>query len=313
MSSNIAKSAKHFTLVAVACSESKNTRRKIRMKHVIVTGASTGIGYAAAEAFIQKGYHVYGNVRKQADADRLQQALGERFTPLIFDVTDHAAIQAAAQKVQAEVGNQGIACLVNNAGVATSGPLMLQSLDEFRFQFEVNVVGVLAVTQAFLPLLGARKNPGHAPGRILMISSVGGKVSGPFLGAYSGSKHALEGMSASLRRELMLYGIDVIVIGPGSVVTPIWDKPSANEIGPFAGSDFEPMIRKFQNFFVTNGRKGLPAEYLGKRIVAIAEKAKPRTRYTIVPNYFTNWFMPRVLPARVMDRYIGKATGLLQK
>jgi NAD(P)-dependent dehydrogenase (short-subunit alcohol dehydrogenase family) len=280
------------------------------MKHVLVTGASTGIGYAAAQAFIEKGYHVYGNVRKQADADRLQQALGAQFTPLIFDVTDHAAIAAAAQRVEAEIGKDGLACLINNAGIATSGPLMLQPMDDLRFQFEVNVFGLLAVTQAFLPLLGARKNPTHAPGRILMISSVGGKLAGPFLGAYTGSKHALEGMSKSLRQELQLYGIDVIVIGPGRIQTAIWDKPSAQEIGIFEGTDYDPMIRRFQAYFVKTGKKGLPAEFLGRRLVRIFEKRRPRPRYTYVPNYLSNWVMPRLLPTRTIDRLIGKATGL---
>jgi short-subunit dehydrogenase len=203
--------------------------------------------------------------------------------------------------------------LVNNAGIATSGPLMLQPMDDFKFQFEVNVFGQLAVTQAFLPLLGARENPGHAPGRILMISSVGGKLSGPFLGAYSASKHALEGFSNSLRMELLLYGIDVIIIGPGAIRTPIWEKPSANELGIYEHSPFAPMMLKFQRYFVKNGREGLEADYLGRRTVAIFEARKPKVRYAIVPKKFSKWTMPRLLPTRMLDRIIGKATGLLRK
>jgi NAD(P)-dependent dehydrogenase (short-subunit alcohol dehydrogenase family) len=283
------------------------------MKHIVVTGASTGIGYAIAKAFLERGYHVYGSVRKQADADRLQQELGPQFQPLLFDVTDPAGIAAAVQQVTAEVGSDGLACLVNNAGIATSGPLMLQPIDDFRFQFEVNVFGQLAVTQAFLPLLGARENPGHAPGRILMISSVGGKLSGPFLGAYSASKHALEGFSNSLRMELLLYGVDVIIIGPGAIRTPIWEKPSANELGIYEHSPFAPMMLKFQRYFVKNGREGLEADYLGRRTVAIFEARKPKVRYAIVPKKFSKWTMPRLLPPRMLDRIIGKATGLLRK
>ena len=123
------------------------------MKHVLITGVSTGIGYAAAQAFVLKGYHVYGSVRRQVDADQLDRTLGPQFSPLLFDVTDHAAIADAAKKVQAEIGREGLACLINNAGMATSGPLMLQPLDDVRRQFEVNVIGLLAVTQAFLLLL----------------------------------------------------------------------------------------------------------------------------------------------------------------
>lgn len=283
------------------------------MKHVLVTGASTGIGYAAVQAFLDKGYHVYGSVRKQADADQLQKTFGKHFTPLLFDVTDAAALAAAVVQVEREIGREGLACLVNNAGIATSGPLMLQPLDDFKWQFEVNVFGLLAVTQAFLPLLGAKENPGHAPGRILMISSVGGKLSAPFLGAYTASKHAVEGLAASLRMELQLYGIDVIIIGPGAIQTPIWDKPSANELGIFEGSAFAPMMTKFQQYFVKGGKNGLKADGLGRDIVKVFEKRKPKTRYAFVPQKFSNWTLPMLLPPRMLDRMIGKGTGLLKK
>lgn len=283
------------------------------MKHVLVTGASTGIGYAVAKAFLEKGYHVYGSVRKQADADKLQQELGKQFVPLLFDVTDQAAITAAAQRLESEIGKDGLACLVNNAGIAVSGPMSLLPIDEMRWQFEVNVFGLLAVTQAFLPLLGARNNPGHAPGRILMVSSVGGKLSAPFLGAYTSSKHALEGISASLRMELQLYGIDVIIIGPGAIATPIWDKPSANELGIFENTPFAPMMTKFQKYFVKNGQQGLSADYLGTEMVKIFEKKNPKTRYAFVKGKLSNWTIPRLLPVRRLDRIIGKSTGLLKK
>jgi NAD(P)-dependent dehydrogenase (short-subunit alcohol dehydrogenase family) len=284
------------------------------MKHVLITGVSTGIGHAAAQAFVASGYHVYGSVRRQADADRLQGQLGPQFSPLLFDLTDHAAIAEAARKVEAEIAKEGLACLINNAGFSTSGPLMLQPLDEIRHQFEVNVIGLFAVTQAFLPLLGAKRNPGHPPGRIINISSVGGKIAVPFIGAYVGSKHALEGMSHSLRQELQLYGIDVIVVGPGAVKTAIWDKPSATELGIFAGSDYEPMITNFQKLFVKRAEtSGLPAELLGRRLVQIFEMRKPKTRYAIVPNWLSDWIVPTMLPDRMVDRLIGRATGLLRR
>jgi NAD(P)-dependent dehydrogenase (short-subunit alcohol dehydrogenase family) len=283
------------------------------MKHVLITGASTGIGYAAAQAFLLKGYHVYGSVRRRVDAEKLQRALGPQFSPLLFDVTDHLAIAAAAMKVEAEVGREGLACLINNAGISTSGPLMLQPLNDIRRQFEVNVVGMFAVTQAFLPLLGAQKNATHPPGRIINISSVGGKVAAPFVGAYVGSKHAVEGMSHSLRRELQLYGIDVILVAPGPVKTAIWDKPSATELGIFAESDYAPMMLSFQKFFVESAKKdGLSAEILGRRLAEIFEAKKPKTRYTMVPKWFSGWILPRILPDRILDRLIGKAVGLLR-
>jgi NAD(P)-dependent dehydrogenase (short-subunit alcohol dehydrogenase family) len=282
------------------------------MKHVLVTGVSTGIGNAAAQAFALKGYHVYGSVRRQVDADKLQQALGPKFSPLLFDVTDHLAIAEAVRKVEAEVGKEGLACLINNAGISTSGPLMLQPLNDIRHQFEVNVIGLFAVTQAFLPLLGAQQNARHPPGRIINISSVGGKIAAPFVGAYVGSKHAVEGMSHSLRRELQLYGIDVILVCPGSVKTAIWEKPSATGLGIFAGSDYAPAMAKFLKFFVEPAKKdGLSAEILGRRLVEIFEARKPKTRYTVVPKWFSGWALPRTLPDRILDRLIGKAVGLL--
>jgi NAD(P)-dependent dehydrogenase (short-subunit alcohol dehydrogenase family) len=284
------------------------------MKHILITGVSTGIGNAAAKAFIAKGYHVYGSVRKQADADRLKRQLGPQYSPLLFDVTDHTAIAEAAKKVEAEIGREGLGCLINNAGISTSGPLMLQPLAEIRYQFEVNIIGLFAVTQAFLPLLGAKQNPGHAPGRIINISSSGGKIAAPFIGAYVGSKHALEGMSHSLRRELQLYGIDVIVVGPGAIKTAIWIKHSATELGITEGSDYAPMMTKFRDLFVKSAEaKALPAELLGRQLVQIFESKKPKTRYTVVPSWFSDWLVPRMLPDRLVDRLIGKATGLLGK
>jgi NAD(P)-dependent dehydrogenase (short-subunit alcohol dehydrogenase family) len=284
------------------------------MKHVLITGVSTGIGHAAAQAFLAGGYHVYGSVRRQADADTLQRQLGPNFAPLLFDVTERAAIAEAARKVEAEIGREGLACLINNAGISTAGPLMLQPLDDIRYQFEVNVIGLFAVTQAFLPLLGARQNPGHPPGRIINISSIAGKIAAPFIGAYVGSKHALEGMSQSLRRELQLYGIDVIVVGPGPVKTAIWAKPSAKELGIFEASDYAPMMRNFQKSFVNPAEaKGLPAEALGKRLLQIFETRKPKTRYTVVPSWLSDWVIPTMLPDRLVDRLIGKAIGLLRK
>jgi short-subunit dehydrogenase len=191
---------------------------------------------------------------------------------------------------------------------------MLQPLAEMRYQFEVNIISLFAVTQAFLPLLGAKQNPGHPPGRIINISSTGGKIAGPFIGAYVGSKHALEGMSHSLRRELQLYGIDVIVVGPGAIKSAIWSKPSATELGVTAASDYAPIMTKFSEAFVKPAEaKALPAEFLGRRLVQIFESKKPKTRYTVVRSWFSDSLVPRMLPDRLVDRLIGNATGLLRK
>lgn len=227
-------------------------------RSVVVTGASTGIGWGTVKVLVARGFEVFGSVRKQADADRLLKEFSSAFTPLLMDVTDHAAIARAAEQVGASLGQQRLAGLVNNAGIAVPGPLLHLPLEEYRRQLEVNLIAPLAVIQAFAPLLGTDRAREGTPGRIVNISSVAGKVGLPFLGAYVASKHALEGMSESLRRELMLYGIDVIVIGPGAVATAIWDKAESGEFGPYRTTDYGTILDRFAEYFITEGRKVCP-------------------------------------------------------
>src|SRR5580693_3425800 len=168
------------------------------MKSVVVTGASTGIGHGAAKVLVKKGFRVFGSVRKAADGDRLKAELGANFVPLQFDVTDEAAVKAAATAVGAELKGEPLFGLVNNAGIAVPGPLLYLGADELRHQLDVNVVGQMIVTQAFAPLLRAEKGRKSKPGRIVMISSVGGKIATPFMGPYNASKFAIEALSDSL-------------------------------------------------------------------------------------------------------------------
>src|SRR6185436_12449117 len=208
------------------------------MRSVVVTGVSTGIGWGILKVLTQKGFRVFGSVRKTEDAERLSKEFGENYVPLIFDVTDEPAVQAAAKQVREQLHGETLFGLVNNAGIAIAAPLIHVPTDDFRHQLEVNLVSVLIVTKAFVPLLGSDRSQRGAPGRIVNISSVGGKNGGPFLGPYSASKHGLEGFSESLRRELMLYGIDVIIIGPGSVATPIWDKGEKTDLSQYENTDY---------------------------------------------------------------------------
>lgn len=283
------------------------------MNSIVITGASSGIGYGAAKEFVTSGYQVFGSVRNEKDAERLTAELGSNFTPLLFDVTNQQAIQQAALSVEAIVGESGLAGLINNAGIATSGPLMHQSIDEIRLQFEVNVFGQIAVTQAFLPLLGATKYAKHQPGRIINISSIGGKIAFPFIGAYAGSKHAIEGISHSLRRELQLYGIDVIIIAPGAVNTPIWDKESAQDFSRYAETDYAEATNAGQKYMLKVGKAGYSLEEVGKFIKKVFETPKPKTRYSLVPNSIINWIIPKMLPDRLLDKLIGKTLKLLPK
>jgi NAD(P)-dependent dehydrogenase (short-subunit alcohol dehydrogenase family) len=283
------------------------------MPAILITGVSTGIGYGAAKAFVSAGYRVFGSVRKPEDAQRLATEMGENFTPVLFDVTDTHALTLAAQQVSEQLKGQGLVGLINNAGIATSGPLIHQSLDEIRWQFEVNVIAPIAVIQSFLPLLRPGKAVTSQPVRIINISSIAGKISAPFLGAYAGSKHALEGMSNSLRRELQLQGIDVIVIAPGPINTAIWDKESALEMSQYATTEYAEPMRAFQQFMVKVGKAGYSSEKVGQFIYRVFEAKHPKTRYTITPDPYANWYLPQWFPPRWLDRMIGKSVGLLPK
>jgi len=282
-------------------------------KSVMVTGASTGIGYAIARVLGSKGMHVFGGVRKQADADRLQRELGPAFTPLLMDVTDEPAVQAAAAQVSDRLGKRTLFGLVNNAGIAGGGPLLYQPIDEFRRTIEVNLVGPFTVTKAFGPLLGADRSRTGAPGRIVQISSVAGKFAAPFLGVYAASKFGLEGMSESLRRELLLYGIDVIVVGPGSVKTPIFEKAQELDLAPYDATEYGPILRGFVEYFLAESQKGLELERIGEVVYTALTVRKPKLRYAVVPQPFKNWILPRLLPGRMVDRAIGKQSGLLPR
>jgi NAD(P)-dependent dehydrogenase (short-subunit alcohol dehydrogenase family) len=279
------------------------------MKTVVVTGASTGIGWGCVKVLIAGGARVFGSVRKQADADRLSAAFGPNFTPLLFDVTDGAAVAAGARQVKAALGGETLSGLVNNAGIAVPGPLLYLEVDDFAHQLAVNVTGQLIVTQAFAPLLGVDRARKGAPGRIVMISSVGGKNAMPFLGAYSASKFALEGMSESLRRELMPFGIDVIIVAPGTVATPIWDKADTLDLAPFADTPYTSALGKLKAFMVANGRKGLPVERLGETVRTALFLPNPKTRYTVAPNPIQN-LMATTLPKRLVDNLIARQLGL---
>jgi NAD(P)-dependent dehydrogenase (short-subunit alcohol dehydrogenase family) len=282
------------------------------MRSVVVTGASTGIGWGCAKVLIAKGFRVFGSVRKEADAARLAKELGPNFVPVIFDVTDAAAVKAGAETVAAKLAGEPLFGLVNNAGIAVPGPLLHLDIDEFRHQLEVNVTGQLIVTQAFAPLLMAQPGRKSEPGRIVMISSVGGKNASPFVGAYSASKFALEGLSESLRRELMLFGIDVIVVAPGAVATPIWDKAETVDVARYANTPFASALGKVRDYMLAGGRKGLKPERLGRAVWRALTTTNPKTRYVVTPDRMQN-FMLGVLPKRMVDRTIAGRLGLTRQ
>ena len=279
------------------------------MRSVVITGASTGIGWACAKLLLDKGFRVFGSVRKEADAERLQTEFGANFKPLMFDVTDEAAVLAAAREVRAALDGETLAGLVNNAGIAVAGPVLELAADQFRRQMEVNVIGPIIATQAFGPLLGAGAALKGPHGRIVMISSVAGRNGNPLSGAYSASKHAIDGLSESLRREMMLFGIDVIIVAPGAVKTPIWGKAEEVDISSYKNSPFYPALKKVREVMLQFGKNGLPAETIAETVFEALTTAKPKVRYQITPDPIRH-LATAILPKRTIDRIIARRLGL---
>jgi NAD(P)-dependent dehydrogenase (short-subunit alcohol dehydrogenase family) len=277
------------------------------MRSVVITGVSTGIGAGTARVLASRGFRVFGSVRQPADAERLQRDLGGSFVPLYFDVTDRPAIDAAAAQVERALAGDTLVGLVNNAGVAVLGPLLHLPVAEFRRQLDVNLVGPLHVTQAFAPLLGARRPASGPRGRIVMMSSVGGRHASPFMGPYNTSKFGLEGLSEALRRELMVFGIDVIILAPGAVATPIWDKADALDPEVFADTVYAPAIRIAKGA-IAEGRRGLPPEHVGEVVHWALTHPRPKTRYVVTPTRLRQ-FLVNVLPARTLDRLVARRLG----
>jgi NAD(P)-dependent dehydrogenase (short-subunit alcohol dehydrogenase family) len=282
------------------------------MRSVVITGASTGIGHAAAKVLITRGFRVFGSVRKAVDAYRLKVELGANFVPLKFDVTDEAAVNAAAAEVRIALGGETLAGLVNNAGIAVSGPLLELPVADFRRQLEVNVMGPVIATKAFAPLLGADPSLKGPRGRIVMISSLAGRNGNPLMSAYSTSKHAVEGLSESLRREFMLFGIDVIVIGPGAVKTAIWGKAEEIDIATYRNSPFLPALQRLRTVMRKLAENGLAAETIGEMVHDALTLPRPKVRYEISPEPL-RVLMMRILPKRMLDGIIAKRLGLLPK
>jgi NAD(P)-dependent dehydrogenase (short-subunit alcohol dehydrogenase family) len=280
------------------------------MQSVVITGVSTGIGWASAKLLLDRGFRVFGSMRKQVDADRLKGEFGPNFTPLMFDVTDEAAVFAAAREVRTALNGQTLTGLVNNAGIAVAGPVLELAADEFRRQMNVNVIGPIITTQAFGPLLGSDLSLKGPKGRIVMISSVAGKNGNPLTAAYSASKHAIEGLSESLRREMMLFGIDVIIVAPGAVKTPIWSKAEEVDISAYKNSPFFPALERIRQFMLRLGETGLPPEKIAEAIAEALTSAHPKVRYQLTPDPMRH-LMLVLLPKRMTDKIIAKRLGLL--
>ncbi len=254
------------------------------MKTIVITGVSTGIGFDAARFLIEKGWTVFGSVRNQADAQKTADILGGSFVPLVFDVTDDFAIQNAAVQVEKWLRQNNIPhldALLNNAGIAVNGPLQQLPIADLAKQFDINVVGVIRVTQAFANLLGAKKGNPHVA-TIINVSSVSAFVTQPFLGPYSASKAALEKLSDALRREMKVVGTKVVLVEPGPIRTPIWSK-ARETANPYSGSDYEPYMKQVGDIVTATEASALPVAQVSELIFKILNTKNPKARYMIAP------------------------------
>jgi NAD(P)-dependent dehydrogenase (short-subunit alcohol dehydrogenase family) len=277
---------------------------------VVVTGASTGIGAACVETLTKAGFFVFGSVRRAVDADRIRTRYGHRAAPLLFDVTDDAAVEAAALVVADHLQGATLAGLVNNAGIAVPGPLIHLQMADFRRQIATNLTAQLKIIQVFAPLLGARPGPVEgAPGRIVNMSSVAGRFAAPFLGAYNASKFGLEGLSDALRRELTVFGVDVILIEPGMIATPIWDKADNADFSAFGETIYAAPARRVQKWLVEQGRSAAPADRVADATLRALTARRPPVRIAVVANPLLDYFLPPLLPARFADWLVARRLG----
>ncbi len=272
----------------------------------LVTGASTGIGRATALLLDSLGWRVFAGVRKEADAASLREAASDRLEPVMIDVTDEGSIHAAAQRVDEATGADGLAGLVNNAGVVLAGALEALPIEELRKQLEVNVIGQVAVTQAMLPAIR------RATGRVVFLSSIGGRVALPFMAPYNSSKFPIEAIADSLRQELRPWGIEVVVIEPGSIATPIWEKGASDAerirdgMSPETQELYGSRFSAIRDMALETGRGGLAPERVAEVIADALTAKRPRTRYLVGGDAKIRARLRQLLPDRVFDRLVAR-------
>jgi NAD(P)-dependent dehydrogenase (short-subunit alcohol dehydrogenase family) len=279
-------------------------------RHVVITGASTGIGAACALQLAARGWRVFAGVRRIEDGERLVAKAGSAITPLLLDVTRGDQIAAAVESVRAVIGTGGLHGIVNNAGVAIAGPLEFMALDAIDRLFQVNVLGTIAVTQAFLPLLRAVR------GRLVITGSNSGFWCEPFAAAYGASKFALEAIADSLRVELCPWGIEVALVEPGAIRTPIWEKSraAAEELHAASPPECEALygrpLAALRRLVETVPKLAIPPERVARAVQHALEARRPKTRYRVGPDARVQALLSGWIPDRLRDRINRWVMGL---
>lgn len=278
------------------------------MKSILITGASTGIGRAGALHFDSLGWRVFAGIRRDEDAEALKAKASDRLTPVKLDVTDDAAIAAAADELDSALDGAPLDALINNAGLAISGPLEFLPMEDFRAQLAVNLTGQVAVTQAMLPLLRRGK------GRIIFITSIGGRIAFPYAGPYHASKFGLEAVGDSLRQELRPWGIEVIIVEPGSVATDIWERGNAKAAEITAGLSPEALelygdrIKAMAKTMSDIGEGGVDPQVVADVFEKALTVRKPRTRYLIGRDAKVQARLKIFIPDRIFDAIVARTT-----
>jgi NAD(P)-dependent dehydrogenase (short-subunit alcohol dehydrogenase family) len=276
------------------------------VRSVLVTGASTGIGRATALRLDAGGWKVFAGVRKQEDVEALRAAGSERLTPLMLDVTDSEQITAAATQIEAET-DSALDGLVNNAGVAIPGPLETLAIDDFRRQIEVNLTAHVAVTQALLPLIRTTR------GRVVFISSIGGRVALPLTGAYHAAKFGIEAVGDVFRQELRPWGISVSIVEPGSIDTPIWERGerTADELAsPEREALYGKVVDRYRKVIKDTAERGIPPQKVAKVIEHALSADRPRARYLVGLEAKLGARLKLLLPTPVFDRIVARQMNL---
>ena len=273
-------------------------------KSILITGCSTGIGAALVSEFLEQGFLVFGSIRDKKMSVPLMKKYGKNFIPLVFDVTDYVQISKAYKKVKSILNGANLGILINNAGIAQLGPVEHISSQEFDLHLKTMVVGTFNCVQIFLPLLGAKNR--FSPGKIINISSGGGSIGQPFMASYCSSKHALEGFSESLRRELLIHDIKVIIIAPRAFKTAIWDKSNVDDRATkFNKTKYRRAFEKFTNFVKDSSKQGQDVKVLAQKIYKISMMRRPNVKYTMGPSGL-QFYLIRTLPKRFIDKILGK-------
>jgi len=298
---NFEKESYHFFDISYLTGPEISSEEKLMKKYVLITGVSSGLGYDATRYLLGQGFSVIGSVRSLHEAERLKTNWGEEFHPVVFDVTDRISIAAAVPVVKERVGSHGLCGLVNNAGIAVSGPIKHVPIDRWEKQMQVNVLGLVRVTQAFLPLLGGDKDSPFKPGRIVNISSISGLIANPFMGPYCASKYAVEAINDIMRRELSMYGIKVVCIQPGVARSEIWDK-AMDEPAEYGMTDYDHLLSKRKKIIEGLKARAIDPENVSRTIYKALTLPDPRLRYVVARKAWLIRLLAYYMPGKWLDR-----------